>query len=68
MPQAGNMTAIGPASADLGLGDPFGSQVTGETEEERRRRLAEIKARASMGPASQALGLSPLGVGGLAAR
>jgi hypothetical protein len=39
-----------PASTDLGLGDMLSQQVAGETEEQRKKRMAEIAAAPGVGP------------------
>jgi hypothetical protein len=36
---------------DLGLGDMLNQQVAGETEEQRKKRMAEMQQRQAMGPA-----------------
>jgi hypothetical protein len=45
------------ASFDLGLGGQLSDQVAGETEEERKKRLAALRAR-GMDPANPGLGAS----------
>lgn len=46
----------GYAAADLGLGDMLGRQQVEETEEQKRRRLAEQRAQqGAMSPAVNAL-------------
>lgn len=45
------MAGLSPASADLGLGDMLGRQVEGETEEMRKKRMAELQQKQLMGPA-----------------
>jgi hypothetical protein len=42
---------IGGAAADLGLGDMLGQQVSGETEEQRKKRMAERQQQQMLGPA-----------------
>jgi hypothetical protein len=39
------------AVSDLGLGDMLGQQVAGETEEERKRRMAQMQQQQALGPA-----------------
>lgn len=39
------------AATDLGLGDMLSQQVAGETEEARKKRMAEMEQRRMMGPA-----------------
>lgn len=36
---------------DLGLGDMLSQQVQGETEEQRKKRLAQIQQQQALGPA-----------------
>ena len=43
--------SYGAAAADLGLGDMLGQQVQTETDEERKRRMQQIKEQQMMGPA-----------------
>ena len=38
-----------PAVNDLGLGDMLGQQVAGETEEMRKKRIAQMQERSMMG-------------------
>jgi hypothetical protein len=49
----------GSATADLGMGDMLQSQAAGETEEMRKKRMAEMQAQKMMGaagsPAAQML-------------
>lgn len=40
-----------PAVDALGLGDLLGKQVEGETEEARKKRMAEMAQRQQLGPA-----------------
>jgi hypothetical protein len=61
--------ATSPAASFLGIGsDGFGgssltSQVQGESEEARKRRLQRQQQMAGMGPAATALGLGNNGYG-----
>jgi hypothetical protein len=48
MPQNSNLS---PAGADLGLGDMLGQQVMGETDEQRKKRMAEMQQKQLLGPA-----------------
>ena len=64
MPVGGDMTALGPAASDLGMGDALRSQVKDETDEERKKRMREAQQRALMGPAAQMLGIGGLGGAG----
>lgn len=44
-------SGLSPASMDLGLGDMLGQQVAGETEEARKKRMAELQQKQMLGPA-----------------
>lgn len=44
------MPGLSPASADLGLGDMLTDQVAGETEEARKKRMAQMQQRQMLGP------------------
>lgn len=44
-------SALSPASADLGLGGQLSQQVAGETDEQRKKRLAQIQQQQELGPA-----------------
>ena len=39
------------AAGDLGLGDMLSQQVKGETEDERKKRMAALQQQQSLGPA-----------------
>lgn len=54
-------TGLSPAVADLGLGGLLQQQVTGETEEERKKRLQQMQENQMMGPAGSPATLSLLG-------
>ncbi len=54
----------GSATADLGLGDMLQQQVAGETEEERKRRLAQMRQAQLMGPAGASAVTSLFGMRG----
>lgn len=63
-------TGFGTASTDLGLGGSLSQQVSGETDEQRRRRLAQLQQMKTVGlpgaSATQMLfgnGLSGTGAG-----
>lgn len=45
------MALTGVASSDLGLGDQLQAQVAGETEEQRKKRLAQMQQSQLLGPA-----------------
>jgi hypothetical protein len=44
-------SASGSAASDLGLGGQLTAQVAGETDEQRKKRLAQIAQQQSLGPA-----------------
>lgn len=48
---------------DLGLGDMLGQQVAGETEEMRKKRMAQMQDRRMMGPAGSPATLALFGGG-----
>lgn len=52
------------AGADLGLGSALSAQVAGETDEQRKRRLAQQAAAAQIGPQSASMSLGLGGYGG----
>jgi hypothetical protein len=43
------------AAGDLGLGDMLGQQVASETEEQRKKRMAQMAQDKSMSPAAISL-------------
>jgi hypothetical protein len=51
MPLPTNNTGLSPASADLGLGDMLSQQVSGETEEQRKKRMQQMQLQQQVGPA-----------------
>jgi len=51
------------AVADLGLGDQLSQQVAGETEEQRKKRMAAIQQQQSLGPAGSMSVTSLFGMG-----
>jgi hypothetical protein len=58
------VTSTSSAAADLGLGGQLGQQVASETEEERKRRMAQIEQARLLGPAGSMAVTSLLGPGG----
>lgn len=58
------MPGLSPAGADLGLGDMLSQQVAGETEEERKKRMAQIKQQQALGPAGSLAVTSLFGMNG----
>ena len=55
---------VSPASSDLGLGDQLAQQVAGETEEQRKKRMAEMAERQALGPAGSLAVTSLFGMNG----
>lgn len=53
------------AAADLGLGDVLGQQVASETEETRKKRMAQMREREMLGPAGRLAVTSIFGGGGM---
>lgn len=47
----GMSAGLSPAGADLGLGSTLSQQVLNETEEERKKRMAQIQQQQLLGPA-----------------
>jgi hypothetical protein len=45
----------GGAAGDLGLGDMLSQQVSGETEEQRKKRMAQMAMTKTMSPAAISL-------------
>lgn len=64
MPLPTNSAGLSPASADLGLGDMLTQQVAGETDEQRKKRMAEIQQRQQLGPAGSLAVTSLFGMNG----
>jgi hypothetical protein len=52
---ATNPTNLSGAASDLGLGDMLGQQVSAETDEQRRKRLAQMQQDKNMSPAAISL-------------
>lgn len=55
---------LSPAATDLGLGDMLSQQVAGETEEQRKKRMLELKQKQQLGPAGSLAVTSPFGMQG----
>jgi hypothetical protein len=55
---------LSPAGQDLGLGDMLAQQAQGETDEVRKKRMAELAQRQALGPAGSLAVTSLFGVGG----
>lgn len=58
------MPGLSPAGADLGLGDMLGQQVKDETDEQRKKRMAQIQQQQSLGPAGSMAVTSLFGMNG----
>jgi hypothetical protein len=57
-------TNLSPGSMDLGLGDMLQQQVAGETDEQRKKRMAEIQTQQQLGPAGSLAVTSLFGMSG----
>jgi hypothetical protein len=64
MAMPGMSAGLSPASADLGLGGALSQQVQNETEEERKKRMAQIQQQQALGPAGSLSVTSLFGPGG----
>lgn len=56
--------SLSPAGVDLGLGDTLADQVAGETEEMRKKRMAEQQQKQLLGPAGSMAVTSLFGMTG----
>ena len=61
---ATNSPSSGGASADLGLGGMLGQQVQGETDEQRKKRMAQMQQQQLLGPAGSLAVTSLFGMNG----
>jgi hypothetical protein len=52
------------AATDLGLGDQLAAQVAGETEEQRKKRMAELAQKQALGAAGSMAVTSLFGMNG----
>lgn len=59
------LSPIGAAATDLGMGDMLGQQVADETEEQRKKRMAEQARQQQLGPAGSLAVTSLFGPRGL---
>jgi hypothetical protein len=57
-------SALPSAATDLGLGDALGQQVAGETEEQRKKRMAQIQQAQLLGLSGSMAVTSLLGANG----
>lgn len=58
-----NTPSLSPAVDDLGLGNLLSEQVSGETDEMRKKRMAQMQQNKMMGPAGSPATLSLFGGG-----
>lgn len=63
MPLPANSAGLSPAGAALGLGDGLAAEVAGESEEQRKKRMAQLQQNQMLGPsgsmsATQLFGLN----------
>jgi len=63
MPLPLNSSGLSPAGISLGLGDDLAQQVSGETEEMRRKRMQQMELNRLAGP-SGSMAATALGLGG----
>lgn len=61
---AGNNLSMPGAVADLGLGAALGQQVAGETDEQRKKRMAQMQQQQMLGPSGSMAVTSLLGPSG----
>jgi hypothetical protein len=59
-----NNQNLSPGSADLGLGDMLSQQVAGETEEQRKKRMAMLQQNQALGPSGSLAVTSLFGMSG----
>lgn len=64
MASSPNNPSLSAAGADLGLGDMLGQQVSGETEEQRKKRMATMEQQRLLGPSGSMAVNSLLGPSG----
>jgi hypothetical protein len=57
-----NSAGLSPAGESLGLGDMLSQQVSGETEEQRKKRMAQLQQQQQLGPAGSMAVTSLFGV------
>lgn len=58
------MPGLSPAAASLGLGDKLASQVSGETDEQRKKKMADMQAAKLAGPMASLAVTSLFGANG----
>lgn len=56
--------SLSPASTDLGLGSKLAEQAAGETDEMRKKRMAELQQQQMLGPAGSMAVTSLFGMQG----
>lgn len=57
------MPGLSPAVNDLGLGSMLTDQVAGETQEQRKKRMAQLQDQKTMGPAGSPATMALFGGG-----
>jgi len=62
---AGSNMAVPGAVTDLGLGTALGQQVQDETDEQRKKRLAQMQQQQMLGPSGSLAVTSLFGPGGI---
>lgn len=61
---ANSLAGLSPAGAALGLGDLLAQQVSGETEEQRKKRMGELQQKQQLGAAGSMAVTSLFGMNG----
>lgn len=64
MPLPQNSSGLSPAGSALGLGDTLSEQVAGETEEQRKKRMAQLQQQQQLGPTGSMAVTSIFGMNG----
>lgn len=59
---ASSVPGLSPAASELGFGDMLSQQVAGETDEERKKRMAMLQQNRLVGPAGSPAVASLFGV------
>lgn len=59
-----NKGGLSPAGAALGLGDTLAQQAAGETEEQRKKRMAQLQEKQLLGPSGSMSVTSLFGMSG----
>lgn len=61
---ASPMPGLSPAGAALGLGDMLSQQVSGETDDQRKKRMAELQQKQQLGGSASMAVTSLFGMNG----